>query len=71
MAFLGVTFFPVENLPDWARAILTALPLTHAARAIRADALGGPPEGWSFLVLSLFGLAALALAVYAVAKAKD
>ena len=71
MAFLGGTFFPVENLPDWARTLLSALPLTHAAQAIRTDALGGTPEWPPFAVLTVAGLACLLLAVWAVEKARD
>jgi ABC-type multidrug transport system permease subunit len=71
MAFLGGTFFPVESLPDWARMLLTILPLTHAAQAIRADALGGAPAWLPFAVLTATGLAGLMLAVHAVGKARD
>jgi ABC-type multidrug transport system permease subunit len=71
MAFLGGTFFPLENLPNWAQAVLSVLPLTHAAGAIRADALGGVPQTWSLIVLTATSLLFLALAVYTVAKAKD
>ncbi|MDR2450423.1 MAG: ABC transporter permease [Candidatus Accumulibacter sp.] len=71
MAFLGGTFFPVENLPDWARTLLDVLPLTHAARAIRADALGYAPEWLPFAVLTASSAACLMLAVWTVEKAKD
>lgn len=71
MAFLGGTFFPVENLPQWAQGLLSVLPLTHAAQAIRADALGGTPQAVSLIVLAAAALVFLALAVYTVAKAKD
>jgi len=71
MAFLGGTFFPLENLPGWAQSILSILPLTHAAAAIRAEALGGVARVGSFIVLIATSLIFLALAVYTVAKAKD
>jgi Nod factor-specific ABC transporter NodJ protein len=71
MAFLGGTFFPVENLPDWARALLAVLPLTHAAQAIRADVLGYAPEWLPFAVLTATGVACLILAVRTVEKARD
>jgi ABC-type multidrug transport system permease subunit len=71
MAFLGGTFFPVENLPDWAQTLLTALPLTHAAQAIRADALGHAPEWLPFMVLAATSAACLILAVRTVEKARD
>ena len=71
MAFLGGTFFPLENLPGWAQGILSVLPLTHAACAIRAEALGGGAPVGSLLVLAAASLLFLGLAVYTVAKAKD
>jgi ABC-type multidrug transport system permease subunit len=71
MAFLGGTFFPVENLPDWAQTLLSVLPLTHAAQAIRADALGRAPEWLPFAVLTASGLVCLTLAVRTVEKARD
>ena len=71
MAFLGGTFFPVENLPDWARTLLAALPLTHAAQAIRADTQGHAPEWLPFVVLTFTGAVCLMLAVQTVEKAKD
>ncbi|MDR2787089.1 MAG: ABC transporter permease [Candidatus Accumulibacter sp.] len=71
MAFLGGTFFPVENLPDWAQALLSVLPLTHAAQAIRAAAVGDAPEWLPFAVLVATGVACLILAVWTVEKARD
>ncbi|MDR1275373.1 MAG: ABC transporter permease [Candidatus Accumulibacter sp.] len=71
MAFLGGTFFPLEGLPAWAQTLLSFLPLTHAARIIRADALGTPIAPASFLVLALACVAALTLAISVVDRAKD
>ncbi|MDR1367449.1 MAG: ABC transporter permease [Candidatus Accumulibacter sp.] len=71
MAFLGGTFFPLEGLPAWTQTPLSALPLTHASRIIRADALGTPIAPASFLVLILAGLAALVLAIAVINRAKD
>jgi len=71
MAFLGGTFFPLENLPGWAQTVLSALPLTHAAGVIRAEALGNTVQAGSLLVLAAASLIFLALAVHTVAKAKD
>ena len=71
MAFLGGTFFPVDSLPGWAQAVLSVLPLTHAAQVIRADALGGTPQTASLLVLAAVSILFLTLAIYTVAKAKD
>jgi ABC-type polysaccharide/polyol phosphate export systems, permease component len=71
MAFLGGTFFPLDSLPGWAQSILSILPLTHAAAAIRADALGNVPQAGSLIVLVATSLIFLILAVYTVTKAKD
>ena len=71
MAFLGGTFFPVDQLPGWIRGLLSALPLTHASQAIRADAFGLPPDPASFAALALACLAFFPLAVFTVGKAKN
>ena len=71
MAFLGGTFFPIENLPEWAQTALSFLPLTHATRLIRASALNEQVEPVSFAVLVSAGLLFLALAMYTLGKAKD
>lgn len=71
MAFLGGTFFPIESLPGWAQGVLSVLPLTHAAQAIRADALGLTIPAGSLLVLAATSIIFLGLATYTVAKAKD
>lgn len=71
MAFLGGTFFPVEKLPEWVQGALWLLPLTHASRAIRADAFGQPPNPVDFLVLAVAGALFLVLAVHTVGKARD
>lgn len=71
MAFLGGTFFPLDNLPHWAKTILGALPLSHASKIIRADAFGERVVMSSFFVLIVMGLICIGLAVYSVAKSKD
>jgi ABC-type multidrug transport system permease subunit len=71
MAFLGGTFFPLERLPEWAQTLLGFLPLTHASRIMRADALGNPIAPSSFLVLAFACLAALIFAVAVIDRAKD
>jgi Nod factor-specific ABC transporter NodJ protein len=40
MAFFCGTFFPVEKLPIFIRAILYILPLTHASQSLRTSFLG-------------------------------
>lgn len=71
MAFLGGTFFPMDQLPDWLRNILWLLPLSHASRAIRAAAFGEQPNPVSFLVLAACGALFFLLAMFTVDKARD
>ena len=71
MAFLGGTFFPVDKMPDWLQVILSFLPLTHASRAIRADAFGQAPSLLPFAVLAVTGMAFLLLAIRQVGRARD
>lgn len=71
MAFLGGTFFPLDQLPGYVRGALSLLPLTHASRAIRAEAFGMRAEAMPFLLLAGAGVVFFALAVYAVGKARD
>ncbi|MGD9971934.1 MAG: ABC transporter permease [Desulfatirhabdiaceae bacterium] len=70
MAFLGGTFFPLDRMPEWAQTILQFLPLTHAARAIRASAFGDVPSLFSFLLLAGIGSILFILAFYCVNQAK-
>ncbi len=71
MAFLGGTFFPVDRLPEWAQKIITVLPLTHAAAAIRAAAFGQTPHPGSYLLLFCLGVSCFFLAYYCVNRARD
>lgn len=71
MAFLGGTFFPLDKLPDAVGAVLWCLPLSHAARAIRADAFGRPPEAAPFIVLAVFCAVFFALSVVMVGRARE
>lgn len=40
-ALLGGVFYPTEVLPDWLQKVGEALPITHAARALRGVVLDG------------------------------
>ncbi len=71
MAFLGGTFFPLDNLPLWAQKILSFLPLTHASNAIRKAAFGEIPEILSYIVLFFTGIIIILWAFWCVDKAKD
>jgi len=42
MFLFSGTFFPLELLPGWARAVGWGLPLTHLASLMRASSLGRP-----------------------------
>ena len=71
MAFLGGTFFPLDRLPGWAQQILSVVPLTHAAKAIRAAAWGETPPMQSYLVLLVLGVIFFVMAMRFVGKARD
>lgn len=71
MAFLGGTFFPVDRMPAWAQHILYFLPLTHAAKAIRAASFGQSPDPASYLLLALLGAVLFVLAFHWVNRARE
>jgi lipooligosaccharide transport system permease protein len=59
MFTLSGTFFPVEILPPWARAVAWALPLTHVSSLVRAAVLGFAPPGFLLSVVYLAAGAAV------------
>jgi ABC-2 type transport system permease protein len=71
MAFLGGTFFPLERMPLWVQKVLSALPLTHAATAIRTSSFGMQPELLSYVVLLVLGVLAFVGAFLCVDKARS
>jgi ABC-type multidrug transport system permease subunit len=71
MAFLGGTFFPLENFPEWARNLIYFLPLTHAAKAIRTAAFGNRPPFFSLVILAVIGILLFCISVWCVKKAKN
>jgi ABC-2 type transport system permease protein len=71
MAFLGGTFFPTERMPSWVQHGLQLLPITYAAKSIRAAAYGDPPELRSYLVLTILGVVFFVAAFQCVNRAKD
>jgi Nod factor-specific ABC transporter NodJ protein len=71
MAFLGGTFFPVEQMPLWVQRVLVFLPITHAARGIRTAALAGTPSPHSYLVLGVLGAVFFVSAFLCVNRARD
>jgi ABC-2 type transport system permease protein len=71
MAFLGGTFFPLDRMPVLVQKVLGLLPLTHAAKAIRAASFGMTPNPWSYVLLSGLGCVFFFTALRLVDKAKD
>jgi ABC-2 type transport system permease protein len=71
MAFLGGTFFPVERMPPWVQKSLHFLPITHAAKSIRAASYGKTPELEPYVILAGLGLIFFALAFHCVNRARD
>lgn len=72
ISFLSGAFFPLEKMPAAIQWILMALPLPHATKIIRAEALSLPShEYWRLAVLLVFCVAAFAMSVLSVEKAKE
>ncbi len=71
MAFLGGTFFPVENFPAWAQKAIFLLPLTHASTSIRTASFGNMPSLMSLFILAVIGCIFFYIAVLCVKRAKD
>ncbi len=71
MAFLGGTFFPVENMPWFIQKILYFIPLTHASAAIRGAAYGESPVWSSYLLLAAGGMILFFIAFNLVHRARD
>jgi ABC-2 type transport system permease protein len=64
MAFLSGSFYPIELMPDWMRAVSSALPLRYVNDAM-AYALAGYGSGRLYLVslVLLAGFSVLFLAI--------
>jgi ABC-2 type transport system permease protein len=66
MMFLSGLFFPVEVMPAWIKPVVTAMPLTYLADALRQIMVGATPVyslGIDFLVLAGWLLVCGVLAV--------
>jgi lipooligosaccharide transport system permease protein len=50
MFLFSGTFFPVQQLPDWAEAIAYVMPLTHVSLLVRGAFLGWWPAIWPLSV---------------------
>lgn len=71
MAFLGGTFFPLENLPDWARIPLEFIPLSHTSKGLRWAAAGKGLPVDDCILLSTLAMLAIFVAWWSVDKARD
>ncbi len=71
MSFLGGTLFPLKNLPIWAQTILKYLPITVVSKEVRASALGGIPNPYSYIYLFVLGTIFFMLAYKSVQQARD
>jgi lipooligosaccharide transport system permease protein len=66
MFLFSGTFFPIENLPQWAQALATILPLTHlvgAARSLCLSHFDGMML-WQLAYLALFSVVFFPLALH-------
>ncbi|MGD6932693.1 MAG: ABC transporter permease [Candidatus Bathyarchaeia archaeon] len=69
MTFLCGTFFSLSQLPDAAKIVLSALPLTQSSVCLRAAALGDAFPWVSLVALLGFGVAFFIGSMYALKKA--
>ena len=68
MAFFCGTFFPVDRLPSFVKAIIHFLPLTHAVRAMRSGFTGESVPLSSVGILFLVLAGCFGISVYAVKR---
>jgi lipooligosaccharide transport system permease protein len=66
MFLFSGTFFPLEQLPAWARTIAYCFPLTHIVELCRPAALGvyKLSQLWAVIYLSLFSLVTVPLGLF-------
>lgn len=67
MFLFSGTFFPVENLPQWAQVIAGILPLTHLVNLSRSLCYGGIVDGkmfWQLGYILAFWMVFFALALH-------
>lgn len=63
MTFLCNTFFPLDQVPEFVKVIISILPLTHASGSLRAIAYGQSASLVSILVLLAYAIASMILAM--------
>jgi lipooligosaccharide transport system permease protein len=70
MYLFSGTFFPLDNLPSWARCIAYALPLTHLVNMVRSLGTGRFDDTliWGLLYLLLFCLILFPMALVVMHK---
>ncbi len=71
MAFLGGTFFPLKNLPEWAQIILKYLPISVASKEVRGFALYGTYHINNWIFLFVLGCIFYFMAYKSVKEARD
>jgi lipooligosaccharide transport system permease protein len=58
------TYFPIDQLPDWARVLANLNPLYHCVQLVRGAAFGFEPiDLWHIAAIAIFGLVMWRLAV--------
>lgn len=67
MAFLGGTFFPIEEMPLWLQFIIRTLPLAHTNKLMRAKSV--EPDGlFSLAVLVFFAVLFFIISIYLIRR---
>ena len=66
MFLFSGTFFPVENLPTWARSLAVLFPLTHLVKLTRRFCFGMIDVGvlWNLAYLAAFSFVFFPLAIF-------
>jgi lipooligosaccharide transport system permease protein len=64
------TFFPIDNLPDWAQTLAQLNPLYHCVQLVRHAAFGfeGWIDLWHVAAILSFGLVMWRIAIYAMQR---
>jgi lipooligosaccharide transport system permease protein len=70
MFLFSGTFFPLENLPEWAQKMAAVLPLTHLVRMVRGVSFGllRMELLWGLIYLLAFSAVFFPLAIYAMRR---
>jgi ABC-type multidrug transport system permease subunit len=71
MSFLGATFFDPSPLPNLAKVIIYALPLTHAAVGMRAVVNGDSSSWYGWFILIFLAIALSGVGAYRFSHQQD